>query len=166
MFLPQTFRRPLLAQSLHRKTKQMSLKMSERIFGKSKLDFLAHHKTVYVVLPRNEANDYLLAHKFTEPEKHLLKKFRRNHQNKVCAQNYRLGFRVKIESLENTIIQLKAQLQSQKEEAATRTLASSPLDKKQQQLQQQQQQQQQLQQHLHWKKKIMSRKEKKSQVVA
>jgi hypothetical protein len=166
MFLPQTFRRPLLAQSLHRKTKQMSLKMSERIFGKSKLDFLAHHKTVYVVLPRNEANDYLLAHKFTEPEKNLLKKLRRNHQNKVCAQNYRLGFRVKIESLENTIIQLKAQLLAQKEEAATRTLASSPLDKKQQQLQQQQQQQQQLQQHLHWKKKIMSRKEKKSQVVA
>jgi hypothetical protein len=140
--------------------------MSEKRMNKSKLDFLARHKKVFVVLPRQEANDYLLAHNFTEPEKNLLRKVRRNHQNKVCAQNYRLGFRVKIESLENTIIQLKAQLLAQKEEAATRTLASSPLDKKQQQLQQQQQQQQQLQQHLHWKKKIMSRKEKKSQVVA
>jgi hypothetical protein len=142
--------------------------MSEKRMSKSKLDFLARHKKVFVVLPRQEANDYLLAHNFTEPEKNLLRKVRRNHQNKVCAQNYRLGFRVKIESLENTIIQLKAQLLAQKEEAATRTLASSPLDKKQQQLQQQQQQQQQqqLQQHLHWKKKIMSRKEKKSQVVA
>jgi hypothetical protein len=140
--------------------------MSEKRMSKSKLDFLARHKKVFVVLPRQEANDYLLAHNFTEPEKILLRKVRRNHQNKVCAQNYRLGFRVKIESLENTIIQLKAQLLAQKEEAATRTLASSPLDKKQQQLQQQQQQQQQLQQHLHWKKKIMSRKEKKSQVVA
>jgi hypothetical protein len=142
--------------------------MSEKRMSKSKLDFLARHKKVFVVLPRQEANDYLLSHNFTEPEKNLLRKVRRNHQNKVCAQNYRLGFRVKIESLENTIIQLKAQLLAQKEEAATRTLASSPLDKKQQQLQQQQQQQQQqqLQQHLHWKKKIMSRKEKKSQVVA
>jgi len=141
--------------------------MSEKRTSKSKLDFLARHKKVFVVLPRQEANDYLLSHNFTEPEKNLLRKVRRNHQNKVCAQNYRLGFRVKIESLENTIIQLKAQLLAQKEEAATRTLASSPLDKKQQQLQQQQQQQQeQLQQHLHWKKKIMSRKEKKSQVVA
>jgi hypothetical protein len=140
--------------------------MSEKRMSKSKLDFLARHKKVFVVLPRQEANDYLLAHNFTEPEKNLLRKVRRNHQNKVCAQNYRLGFRVKIESLENTIIQLKAQLLAQKEEAATRTLASSPLDKKQQQLQQQQQQQEQLQQHLHWKKKIMSRKEKKSQVVA
>ena len=147
MFLPQTFRRPLLAQSLHRKTKQMSLKMSERIFGKSKLDFLAHHKTVYVVLPRNEANDYLLAHKFTEPEKHLLKKFRRNHQNKVCAQNYRLGFRDKIESLENTIVELKAQVQSFKEDA---------VDSQQQQQQQQQQEQQQ---HLHWKKRILRKEE-------
>ncbi len=140
--------------------------MSEKRMSKFKLDFLARHKKVFVVLPRQEANDYLLAHNFTEPEKNLLRKVRRNHQNKDCAQNYRLGFRVKIESLENTIIQLKAQLLAQKEEAATRTLASSPLDKKQQQLQQQQQQQEQLQQHLHWKKKIMSRKEKKSQVVA
>ncbi len=132
--------------------------------SKSKLDFLARHKKVFVVLPRQEANDYLLAHKFTEPEKNLLRKVRRNHQNKVCAQNYQIGFRVKIESLENTIFQLKAQLQSHKEEAATRTLASSSSDKKQQQQQQQLQLPLQ-QQHLHWKKKIMSRKEIKSQVV-
>ena len=106
--------------------------MPENILSKSKMDFLAHHKTVFVVLPRNKANDYLLAHKFTEPEKNLLKKLRRNHQNKVCAQNYRIGLRDKIDSLENTILVLKAQVQSFKED----TMYS----------------QQQQQQHLHWKK--------------
>jgi hypothetical protein len=113
--------------------------MSENILSKSKLDYLSHHKTVFVVLPRNKANDYLLAHKFTEPEKNLLKKLRRNHQNKVCAQNYRIGLRDKIESLENTILVLKAQVQSFKED----TMYS----------------QQQQQQHLHWKKRILQKEE-------
>jgi hypothetical protein len=74
---------------------------------------------VFLVLPRNKANDYLLAHKFTEQEKNLLRKVKRNHQNKVCAQNYRIGFREKIKSLKKTIVQLKAQLQSHKENNTT-----------------------------------------------
>ena len=60
--------------------------MSEKRMSKSKLDFLARHKKVFVVLPRQEANDYLLAHNFTEPEKNLLRKVRRNHQNKVALK--------------------------------------------------------------------------------
>ena len=115
------------------KTKQneKELKMSERKMSKTKSDFVAIHKKVFVVLPRNKANSYLQTNKFTESEKNLLKKLRRNHQNKVCAQNYRLGFRERIESLEKTILHLRAQVQFYKDIYS--------------------------QQHLHWKKKILQK---------
>jgi hypothetical protein len=88
-------------------------------------------------LPRNKANSYLQTNKFTESEKNLLKKLRRNHQNKVCAQNYRLGFRERIESLEKTILHLRAQVQFYKDIYS--------------------------QQHLHWKKKILQKEGSVSQ---
>ena len=121
------------------KTKQneKELKMSERKMSKTKSDFVAIHKKVFVVLPRNKANSYLQTNKFTESEKNLLKKLRRNHQNKVCAQNYRLGFRERIESLEKTILHLRAQVQFYKNIYS--------------------------QQHLHWKKKILQKEGSVSQ---
>jgi len=121
------------------KTKQneKELKMSERKMSKTKSDFVAIHKKVFVVLPRNKANSYLQTNKFTESEKNLLKKLRRNHQNKVCAQNYRLGFRERIESLEKTILHLRAQVQFYKDIYS--------------------------QQHLHWKKKILQKEGSVSQ---
>jgi len=121
------------------KTKQneKELKMSERKMSKKKSDFVAIHKKVFVVLPRNKANSYLQTNKFTESEKNLLKKLRRNHQNKVCAQNYRSGFRDKIESLEKTILHLRAQVQFYKDIYS--------------------------QQHLHWKKKILQKEGSVSQ---
>ena len=121
------------------KTKQneKELKMSERKMSKTKSDFVAIHKKVFVVLPRNKANSYLQTNKFKESEKNLLKKLRRNHQNKVCAQNYRLGFRERIESLEKTILHLRAQVQFYKDIYS--------------------------QQHLHWKKKILQKEGSVSQ---
>ena len=121
------------------KTKQneKELKMSERKMSKTKSDFVAIHKKVFVVLPRNKANSYLQTNKFTESEKNLLKKLRRNHQNKVCAQNYRLGFRERIESLEKTVLHLRAQVQFYKDIYS--------------------------QQHLHWKKKILQKEGSVSQ---
>ena len=121
------------------KTKQneKEFKMSERKMSKTKSDFVAIHKKVFVVLPRNKANSYLQTNKFTESEKNLLKKLRRNHQNKVCAQNYRLGFRERIESLEKTILHLRAQVQFYKDIYS--------------------------QQHLHWKKKILQKEGSVSQ---
>jgi hypothetical protein len=121
------------------KTKQnkKELKMSERKMSKKKSDFVAIHKKVFVVLPRNKANSYLQTNKFTESEKNLLKKLRRNHQNKVCAQNYRSGFRDKIESLEKTILHLRAQVQFYRDMYS--------------------------QQHLHWKKKILQKEGSVSQ---
>ena len=121
------------------KTKQnkKELKMSERKMSKKKSDFVAIHKKVFVVLPRNKANSYLQTNKFTESEKNLLKKLRRNHQNKVCAQNYRSGFRDKIELLEKTILHLRAQVQFYQNMYS--------------------------QQHLHWKKKILQKEGSVSQ---
>ena len=121
------------------KTKQnkKELKMSEKKMSKKKSDFVAIHKKVFVVLPRNKANSYLQTNKFKESEKNLLKKLRRNHQNKVCAQNYRSGFRDKIESLEKTILHLRAQVQFYQDMYSK--------------------------QHLHWKKKILQKEGSVSQ---
>jgi len=105
--------------------------MSGKKLSKSKSDFITVHKKVFVGLPRNKANMYLQLNTFSESEKLLLKKLRRNHQNKVCAQNYRSGFKEKIESLEKTIIELRAQVHD------FETMF--------------------MKQHTHWKKKILQK---------
>jgi len=68
------------------------------------------HKREYIKLPRNKTLQYLKQHNFSVNEKNALKKYRRNHQNKLCSKNYRNGFKEKIDMLEKKIAQLYSQM--------------------------------------------------------
>lgn len=95
--------------------------------------FLRKHEQKFINLPRNKANLYLQAHNFSEFEKKTLKRVRRNHQNKICSQNYRSSFKEKIESLEKENLELVLKLkQCLKENKALKRNG-----------------------HLHWKKKML-----------
>ena len=67
-------------------------------------------KREFAQLTRQKTHHYLQLHNFSELDKKILKKYRRNHQNKTCSQNYRSGFKEKIDMLEKKNAELHSQL--------------------------------------------------------